>query len=65
MKNSVKDRGNAQSSCAGHFIESHLGKDFKGKWLHVDMAGPGWADDRGTGYGVGLLLSLLKCNGFD
>ena len=24
MKNSVKDRGNAQSSCAGHFVESHL-----------------------------------------
>ena len=26
MRNSVKDRGNAQSSCAAHFIESHLDK---------------------------------------
>jgi probable aminopeptidase NPEPL1 len=24
MKNSVKDRMNAQASCAGHFIGSHL-----------------------------------------
>jgi probable aminopeptidase NPEPL1 len=24
MKNSVKDRMNAQSSCAGHFIEQHV-----------------------------------------
>ena len=24
MKNSVKDRANAGSSCAGHFIEEHL-----------------------------------------
>jgi hypothetical protein len=24
MKNSVKDRMNAQASCAGHFIEQHV-----------------------------------------
>jgi probable aminopeptidase NPEPL1 len=40
MKNSVKDRSNAQASCAGHFIESHLAADYKGGWLHIDMAGP-------------------------
>ncbi|MBT5505699.1 MAG: hypothetical protein HOK17_00980, partial [Flammeovirgaceae bacterium] len=34
MKNSVKDRMNAQSSCAGHFVESHL-VDYTGKWLHA------------------------------
>ncbi len=57
MKNSVKDRMNAQSSCAGHFVESHLG-DYAGKWLHVDIAGPAFIQDRGTGFGVGLLSSL-------
>ncbi len=42
MKNSVADRSNAQSSCAGQFIGNHL-EDFLargGKWLHVDCAGP-------------------------
>ena len=59
MKNSVKDRMNAQSSCAGQFVGNHLG-DFKGKWLHVDMAGPAMSAGRATGYGVALLLHLLK-----
>ena len=57
MKNSVKDRMNAQSSCAGHFVESHLG-DYSGKWLHVDIAGPAFIQERGTGFGVGLLSTL-------
>mmetsp|Transcript_27214 Transcript_27214/g.63743 ORF Transcript_27214/g.63743 Transcript_27214/m.63743 type:complete len:516 (+) Transcript_27214:80-1627(+) len=64
MKNSVKDRSNAQTSCAGHFIESHLDKSYEGGWLHVDMAGPGTNGERGTGYGVGLVLSLLDAPGF-
>lgn len=64
MKNSVKDRGNAQSSCAGHFIESHIDPKYKGEWLHVDMAGPAWKADRGTGYGVGLVLALVGAPGF-
>mmetsp|Transcript_25842 Transcript_25842/g.48156 ORF Transcript_25842/g.48156 Transcript_25842/m.48156 type:complete len:252 (-) Transcript_25842:104-859(-) len=64
MKNSVKDRSNAQSSCAGHFIEDHLAADYKGGWLHVDMAGPSDKEERGTGYGVGLILSLLDIRGF-
>jgi probable aminopeptidase NPEPL1 len=63
-KNSVKDRSNAQSSCAGHFIEAHLEEGYKGGYLHVDMAGPGSKGDRGTGYGVGLVLSLLEAPGF-
>lgn len=57
MKNSVKDRGNGQSSCAGQFIGNHLDKH-KGTWLHVDMAGPSKEGGRATGYGVGLLLAL-------
>ena len=32
LKNSVKDRMNAQSSCAGQFIAEHLG-DYGGPWL--------------------------------
>jgi len=64
MKNSVKDRGNAQSSCAGHFIEAHIDANFKGEWIHVDMAGPCTKDERGTGYGVALVLSILNAPGF-
>ena len=59
LKNSVKDRMNAQSSCAAQFIAEHLG-DFTGPWLHVDMAGPVEADNRATGYGVALLLTLFE-----
>jgi len=58
MKNSVKDRGNAQSSCAAQFIANHLG-DYAGEWLHVDLAGPAWQGERGTGFGTNLLLGLL------
>ncbi|MDG1481237.1 MAG: leucyl aminopeptidase family protein [Myxococcota bacterium] len=58
MKNSVKDRANAQTSCAGQFIGNHLPEN-PPRWLHVDLAGPAWGhDDRGTGYGVGLLVGL-------
>ena len=64
MKNSVKDRSNAQTSCAGHFIESHLDPDYSNGWLHVDIAGPAVNGERGTGYGVGLVLSLLNVAGF-
>lgn len=61
MKNSVADRSNAQSSCAGLFIASHLenGFHFKGSWIHIDMASPVHAGERATGYGVALLLSLF------
>ncbi len=59
LKNSVKDRMNAQSSCAGQFVAEHL-VDYDGPWLHVDIAGPaGTTDERGTGFGVALLLDLF------
>ena len=58
MKNSVKSRANAQSSCAAQFVAEHLG-DYGGKWLHIDLAGPSTCDERGTGFGVALLLELL------
>ena len=59
MKNSVKDRMNAQSSCAAQFVAEHL-VDYDGVWLHVDLAGPSGLDNgRGTGFGVALLAELL------
>jgi probable aminopeptidase NPEPL1 len=58
LRNSVKDRANAQSSCAGQFIGEHLG-DYGGDWLHIDMAGPSFVAQRGTGWGPALLLTLL------
>jgi len=58
MKNSVKNRSNAQASCAAQFVAEHLG-DYEGKWLHVDLAGPATWDERGTGFGVALLMELF------
>ena len=58
LKNSVKDRMNAQSSCAAQFVAEHLGA-YVGPWLHVDIAGPAEARERGTGFGVALLLALV------
>ncbi|XP_069113273.1 probable aminopeptidase NPEPL1 [Argopecten irradians] len=59
MKNSVADRTNAQVSCAGLFIASHLGFDYPGIWLHIDMAYPVHSGERATGYGVALLTTLF------
>ncbi|XP_025115024.1 probable aminopeptidase NPEPL1 [Pomacea canaliculata] len=59
MKNSVADRSNAQVSCAGLFIFSHIGFDFPGTWLHIDMATPVHMGERSTGYGVALLVTLF------
>jgi probable aminopeptidase NPEPL1 len=63
-KNSVKNRNNAQSSCAGNFIRENLHPDYEGAYLHVDMAGPAFIEDRATGYGVALVLGLLEVEGF-
>ncbi|XP_012160470.1 probable aminopeptidase NPEPL1 isoform X2 [Ceratitis capitata] len=66
MKNSVADRNNAQPSCAGLFVGAHLGFDYPGVWMHVDMATPVASGERATGYGVALLLTLFgnytKCS---
>ena len=59
MKNSVKNRMNAQSSCAAQFIYSHIA-DLQMKWLHIDLAGPATGlSGLGTGFGVGLISQLL------
>ncbi|PIE24929.1 MAG: peptidase M17 [Planctomycetota bacterium] len=59
MKNSVKDRANAQSSCAAQFIYEHLPENDKLMWAHVDLAKPAFLDERGTGYGVPLLSQAV------
>lgn len=58
MKNSVKNRMNAQSSCAAQFVYNHIASTSV-RWLHVDLAGPSFRGGRGTGYGVGLLSNLV------
>jgi len=54
MRNSVKNRMNAQASCAGQFIYAHL-EGTKARWAHVDLAGPAFRNERATGFGVALL----------
>lgn len=39
IKCSVKDRLCPSSSCAGHFVESHIDENYKGEYLHIDIAG--------------------------
>lgn len=58
-KNSVPKGDNASCSCAGLFIHSHLGSNFEGVWVHVDIASPAMDGDRATGYGVSLLTTLF------
>ena len=38
---------------------AHLGFDYPGIWMHVDMAAPVHCGERATGYGVALLVSLF------
>ncbi len=59
MKNSVKNRANAQSSCAAQFIYNHL-EGSNTRWCHVDLAGPAFRGDRGTGFGVALLSEAVE-----
>jgi probable aminopeptidase NPEPL1 len=58
MRNSVKNRNNAQSSCAAQFVYAHIAESGV-RWLHIDLAGPAWRADRGTGFGVALLATLV------
>jgi probable aminopeptidase NPEPL1 len=59
MRNSVKNRMNAQSSCAGMFVYSHI-EDLDVAWLHLDIAGPAFRDGRGTGHGVPLIAEIAR-----
>ncbi|XP_050443603.1 probable aminopeptidase NPEPL1 [Adelges cooleyi] len=65
MKNSVADRFNATSSCAGLFIAAHLGFETANQWIHVDIAGPAHYGERATGYGVALLAAMFANHSSD
>uniref|UniRef100_A0A915EPT9 Cytosol aminopeptidase domain-containing protein n=1 Tax=Ditylenchus dipsaci TaxID=166011 RepID=A0A915EPT9_9BILA len=50
----------APSSTAGLFIAKHIDFSDSVNWLHIDIAAPAWSDDRATGFGTSLLVSLLS-----
>jgi probable aminopeptidase NPEPL1 len=58
LRNTTSDRMNASSASAGWFLSEHLG-DYSGPWIHVDVAGPVSHKDRGTGFGVALLMDMF------
>ncbi|KAJ3111995.1 putative aminopeptidase npepl1 [Phlyctochytrium bullatum] len=67
MKNSVKERADAGSSSGGLFVQAHMSPEEKwkeggaGHWAHIDMAFPSTnPDGRGSGFGVGLLVEVIK-----
>ena len=59
MCNSVKNRNNAQSACAAQFVWWHI-DDMVVRWCHVDLAGPSFPKNRGTGFGVALLSEAVR-----
>lgn len=62
MLNSVKDRSNAQVSCAGQFIANNLPEGYLengGNFVHLDIAATSFKEGRCTGFGVALLVELL------
>ncbi|MCX4243212.1 leucyl aminopeptidase family protein [Paraliomyxa miuraensis] len=63
MRNSVANRNNAQCSCAAQFVYEHLADAPKARsrrWCHIDLAGPAFPKDRGTGFGVALIAQLVR-----
>lgn len=59
MCNSVKNRNNAQSACAAQFVWWHI-DDTAVKWCHIDLAGPSFPKNRGTGFGVALISEAVR-----
>ncbi len=59
MRNSVRSRSNAQSSCAAIFVHWHIA-DTNARWGHIDLAYPAMRGDRGTGYGVALIADAVQ-----
>ena len=59
MRNSVKNRSNAQVSCAAEFVHWHL-DGTKARWGHVDLASPAFRNDRGTGFGTALIADAVR-----
>ena len=59
MRNSVKNRSNAQPSCAAQFLWAHI-DSMNVRWAHIDLAGPAWQSERGTGFGVSILARTVR-----
>lgn len=59
MCNSVKNRSNAQSACAAQFVYWHI-DDVPVQWCHIDLAGPSFPKNRGTGFGVALISEAVR-----
>ena len=60
MVNSVKNRSNAQTSCAAQFVYSHI-EELDLPWIHIDMAGPSsTTSGLATGYGIQLISRLAR-----
>ena len=59
MCNSVKNRMNAQSACAAQFVYWHI-DDAPVQWCHIDLAGPSFPKNRGTGFGVALISEAVR-----
>ena len=59
MRNSVGDRMNAQSAAAAWFVWTHI-EDLGLRWVHIDLAGPSFLDNRATAYGVGLIAEIVR-----
>jgi probable aminopeptidase NPEPL1 len=62
MCNSVRNRMNAQSSCAAQFVYNHL-DGVEVRWAHLDLAGPAFIKGRGTGFGVAVLATTVLALG--
>jgi probable aminopeptidase NPEPL1 len=60
FRNSVADRNNASSSASGLWVWMNIDDLTELKWLHIDLAGPAFLDNRGTGYGIGLITDLVR-----
>ncbi|HVH99157.1 MAG TPA: leucyl aminopeptidase family protein [Enhygromyxa sp.] len=58
MCNSVHNRMNAQSACAAQFVYNHL-EGTEVRWMHLDLAGPAFPKDRGTGYGIAVIAATI------
>jgi len=60
FRNLMAQTNNAGISCAGAFIEMNLAKEYKGDFVHFDIAGVAYDNEWGaTAYGVTLLAQLL------
>ncbi|MCB9870747.1 MAG: hypothetical protein H6837_12885 [Planctomycetes bacterium] len=59
MRNSVKNRDNAQSSCAAQFIYWHI-EDTSADWCHIDLAGRHSSLTAEPEYGTALMVDVVR-----